>query len=176
MRGLTGDRSAVLALLSIFLAMMSVGAAVYQNYIYTRQLNIFTRQVEILQRNVSRGEFIRSCKEVIDAYFQVKLKVGVIARAAARERTANAAMADTMMELEAATSVSRVGALGTYLANFQDEDTRYQYTQLTLTLEKILVTARATPPGEVDKLFEPADALFSKMNDDCVRLAKVGTL
>ena len=175
MRGLTGDRSAVLALLSIFLAMMSVGAAVYQNYIYTRQLNIFTQQVEILQRNVSRGEFIRSCKEVIDAYFQVKLKVGVIARAAARERAANAAM-DTMMELEAATAVSRVGALGTYLANFQNEDARYQYTQLTLTLDKILTAARTTPPGEVDKLFEPADALFAKMNDDCVRLAKVGAL
>ena len=176
MRGLTGqDRSAVLALLSIFLAMMSVGAAVYQNYIYTRQLNIFTQQVEILQRNVSRGEFIRSCKEVIDAYFQVKLKVGVIARAAARERAANAAM-DTMMELEAATAVSRVGALGTYLANFQNEDARYQYTQLTLTLDKILTAARITPPGEVDKLFEPADALFAKMNDDCVRLAKVGAL
>ena len=176
MRGLTGDRSAVLALLSIFLAMMSVGAAVYQNYIYTRQLNIFTQQVEILQRNVSRGEFIRSCKEVIDAYFQVKLKVGVIARAAARERTANANMADTMMELEAATAVSRVGALGTYLANFQDEDTRYQYTQLTRTLEKILIEARTTPPADVDKLFAPADALFAKMNDDCVRLAKVAPL
>ena len=177
MRGLTGqDRSAVLALLSIFLAMMSVGAAVYQNYIYTRQLNIFTQQIEVLQRNVSRGEFIRSCKEVIDAYFQVKLKIGMIARAAARERNDNATMADTMMELEAATSVSRVGALGTYLANFQNEDTRYQYTQLTWTLEKILMAARTTPPGEIDKLFAPADALFSKMNDDCVRLAKVAPL
>jgi hypothetical protein len=177
MRGLTGqDRSAVLALLSIFLAMMSVGAAVYQNYIYTKQLNVFTQQIEVLQRNVSRGEFIRSCKEVIDAYFQVKLKVGVIARAAARERAANAAMADTMMELEAATAVSRVGALGTYLANFQDEDVRYLYTQLTWTLEKILAAARTTPSGELDKLFEPADTLFSKMNDDCVRLAKVAPL
>jgi hypothetical protein len=176
MRGMTGqDRSAALALLSIFLAMMSVGAAVYQNYIYTRQLNIFTQQVEILQRNVSRGEFIRSCKEVIDAYFQVKLKVGIIARAAARERGANAAMADTMMELEAATAVSRVGALGTYLANFQDEDTRYQYTQLTWSLEKILTAARTTPAGELDKLFEPADALFAKMNDDCVKLSKIAS-
>jgi hypothetical protein len=155
--------------------MMSVGAAVYQNYIYTRQLNIFTRQVEILQRNVSRGEFIRSCKEVIDAYFQVKLKVGVLARAAERERAANI-MADSMMELDAATAVSRVGALGTYLANFQSEDVRYQYTQLTWTLEKILAGARTTPPGDLDKLFAPADTLFAKMNDDCVRLSKVGTL
>ena len=156
--------------------MMSVGAAVYQNYIYTQQLNIFTQQIEVLQRNVSRGEYIRTCKEVIDAYFQVKLKVGVIARAAARERTANAAMADTMMELEAATAVSRVGALGTYLANFQNEDIRYQYTQLTWTLEKHSATARTTPPAELDKLFEPADALFSAMNDDCVKTAKAAPL
>ena len=80
------------------------------------------------------------------------------------------------MELEAATAVSRVGALGTYLANFQNEDVRYQYTQLTWTLEKILAEARTTPPGEIDKLFEPADKLFSAMNDDCVRLAKVAPL
>jgi hypothetical protein len=61
-------------------------------------------------------------------------------------------------------------------ANFQNEDARYQYTQLTWTLEKILMAARTTSPGEIDKLFEPADTLFSKMNDDCVRLAKVGAL
>jgi hypothetical protein len=125
---------------------------------------------------IGNDECKRTRKQVIDAYFQVKLKVGVIARASARERAANAAMADGMMELEAATAVSRVGALGTYLANFQNEDARYQYTQLTWTLEKILMAARSTSPGEIDKLFEPADTLFSKMNDDCVRLAKVGAL
>ena len=27
--------------------------------------------------------------------------------------------------------------------------------------------------SEVDKLFEPADARFAKMNDDCVKLSKV---
>ena len=54
----TQDRSALLALLSIVLAMMSVGAAFYQNYIYTRQF-------EVLQRNVSRAEYIRTCKEAI---------------------------------------------------------------------------------------------------------------
>jgi hypothetical protein len=170
MRGLISpDRSSLLAILSIFLAMMSVGAALYQNYIYTRQL-------EAIQRNVSRGEYIRTCKEVIDAYFQVKLKVGVIARAGERERSVNIGMADTMMELDAATAVSKVAALGTYLANFQSDDTRYQYTQLSLTLEKILGNAHATPPSEVAKLFEPADRLFATMNDDCVRTAKAAPL
>jgi len=64
MRGLIGqDRSALLALLSIFLAMMSVGAAFYQNYIYTQQL-------EAIQRNVSRGEYIGTCKEVSTPIFR----------------------------------------------------------------------------------------------------------
>jgi hypothetical protein len=40
-------------------------------------------------------------------------------------------------------------------------------------LEKILSSARTTPPAELDKLFEPADKLFSQMNADCVRLSKV---
>ena len=170
MRGLIGpDRSSLLALLSIALAMMSLGAAFYQNYIYTRQL-------DAIQRNVSRGEYIRTCKEVIDAYFQVKLKVGVIARAGERERAVNISMADTVMELDAANAVSKVAALGTYLANFQNEDVRFQYTQLSRTLEKILGAARTTPPSEIDKLFEPADELFARMNDDCVKTAKAAPL
>jgi 5'-deoxynucleotidase YfbR-like HD superfamily hydrolase len=162
------DRPALLALLSVMLAMMSVGTALYQNYIYTQQL-------AAIQRNVSRGEYIRTCKEVIDAYFQVKLKVGVIARAAERERAAGG-MAESMMELEAATAVSKVGALGTYLANFQNEDVRSRYTQLTRTLEKILAAAHTTTASDLEKLFEPADQLFARMNDDCVRTAKAAPL
>ena len=67
-------------------------------------------------------------------------------------------------------------ALGTYLANFQNEDTRYQYTQLSWTLEKILPLARNTATAELAKLFEPADKLFAAMNDDCVRTAKAAPL
>jgi len=72
--------------------------------------------------------------------------------------------------------VSRFAALGTYLANFQNEDIRYQYTQLSWTLEKVLATARTTPPGEVGALFDPADKLFAAMNDDYVRLSKAAPL
>ena len=72
--------------------------------------------------------------------------------------------------------MSRFAALGTYLANFQNEDTRYQYTQLSWTLEKILATARTTPQAEVGKLLDPADKLFTAMNDDCVRLSKAAPL
>ena len=160
--------STLLAGFSILLATMSLAAAFYQNYIYTRQL-------DILQKNVARGEYIRTCKEIIDAFFQVKLKVGLIARMAERER-ANGGTAESMLEVEAANSISRFAALGTYLANFQNEDTRYQYTQLSWTLEKVLIAAPHTAPGDLGKLFEPADKLFTTMNDDCVRTARAAPL
>src|SRR5688572_14191331 len=169
MKGLLkiNNSSTLIAAFSMLLATMSLGAAFYQNYIYTQL-------IQVVQRNVARGEYIRSCKEVIEAYFQIKLKVALIARNA--ERTANGGAAEGMLDVEAANAISRFAALGTYLANFQNEDTRYQYTQLSWTLEKILATARNTPPGDLEKLFEPADKLFASMNEDCVRTAKAAPL
>lgn len=171
MRGIIkgSNSSALLAAFSILLATMSLAAAFYQNYIYTQL-------IDVVQRNVTRAEYIRTCKEVIDAYFQTKLKAGMIARTAERERPPNANGTASMLELDAANAVSRFAALGTYLANFQNEDKRVEYTQLSWTLEKILVAAPNTPSGEVSKLFEPADKLFATMNDDCVRTAKSAPL
>jgi hypothetical protein len=163
------NSSALLAGFSILLATMSLAAAFYQNYIYTRQL-------DILQKNVARAEYNRACRDIIETYFQAKLKVGLIARAAERERAVNASLAESMFEVEAANAISRFAALGTYLANFQNEDTRFQYTQLSWTLEKILTAAPHTPPSDLGKAFEPADRLFATLNDDCVRTAKAAPL
>jgi hypothetical protein len=161
--------AALLAGFSILLATLSLGAAFYQNYIYTQLLRV-------VQTNVARAEYNRACRDLIEAYFQVKLKVALIARAVERERSQDSASAESMLEVEAANAISRFAALGTYLANFQNEDTRYQYTQLSWTLEKILPLARNTASAELTKLFEPADKLFAAMNDDCVRTAKAAPL
>jgi hypothetical protein len=158
-----------LAGFSILLATLSLGAAFYQNYIYTQL-------IRVVQSNVARTEYNRACRDLIEAYFQVKLKVGLIARTAEREGGRNSGGADAMLEVEAANAISRFAALGTYLANFQSEDTRYQYTQLSWTLEKILPLARNTAASELGKLFESADKLFAAMNDDCVRTARVAPL
>jgi hypothetical protein len=158
-----------LAGFSIVLATLSLGAAFYQNYIYTQL-------IRVVQSNVARTEYNRACRDLIEAYFQVKLKVGLIARTAEREGRRNGGAADAMLEVEAANAISRFAALGTYLANFQNEDTRYQYTQLSWTLEKILPLAPNTAASELAKLFEPADKLFAAMNDDCVRTARVAPL
>jgi len=156
------DRSSLLALLSIGLAAATVSTALYQNYIYTRLL-------DTMQRNVSRTEYSRACRDVIEAYFQVKLRVGLILR-----EHAGAPGAPGMMEIEAANAVSRVGAYGTYLANFQNEDVRYQYTQLTFELQRIVLGARGEP--DLGKLFAKADEMFTRMNDDCVKNAKAAPL
>lgn len=156
------DRTPLLAFMSIGLAMITVSAAVYQNYIYTKLL-------DTMQRNVSRAEYSRACRDVIEAYFQVKLRVGLAL-------TERAGASPGMMEIEAANAVSRVGAYGTYLANFRDEDVRYQYTQLTLELQRIVLGARSGGERDLDKLFAKADELFARMNDDCVQTAKASPL
>ena len=51
-----------------------------------------------------------------------------------------------MFAIEAADAVSRPGGIGTYLANFQNEDVRFRSTGLTNALSRIVMAARAAPP------------------------------
>lgn len=161
------NRSTLVALFSVLLAILSVCAALYQNYIQTKY-------VDAVQRNVTRNEYIRACRDVIETYFQVKLKVGLIVAAAARGEMAGAT--SNMFEIEAVNAVARFGGIGTYLANFQDEDTRFRYTQLTRELTRIVTTVRSVPAANADALFAEADTLFAQMNDDCVKTARAAPL
>jgi hypothetical protein len=161
----TQERTSLLAFLSIVLAILSVCAALYQNYIQTKY-------VDAIQRNVSRAEYNRACRDLIEAYFQVKLRVGLLLS----ERTGSAGAMPEMFEIEAANAVSRIGAFGTHLANFQDEDIRYRYTQLTQELQRIVLSAREAAERDLNKLFAKADELFAGLNEDCVKTAKAAPL
>ena len=152
----TRTRDALITYFPMFIATISVVASLYSAW-------LFARSVEVMQRAVDRGEIMRSCKDVIDTYFQIKLKAGLIADGGAG---ANAAAN------EAASAVAKFGALGTYLANFGDEAARVRYTQLARELARIVPAARTTPRQDIDKLFEPAEKLFATLNDDCVRTAQ----
>ncbi|HVT55445.1 MAG TPA: hypothetical protein VHD34_05295 [Xanthobacteraceae bacterium] len=143
------------AYFSLFVAGLSLLTSLYQGYLNTKF-------VEIVQKNVSRGESMRTCKDIIDAYFQIKLRVSLLA--------ANGPDAEKR-EVEAKNAVSHFAALGTYLANLQNEEARVRYTHLSWALEKAVKDARTTPVGEVDKLFVAPDDLFAGMNKDCVRVA-----
>ena len=74
---------------------------------------------------MARAEYNRACRDLIEAYFQVKLNP---ADRAHRGPYAGRNTAESMLEIEAANAVSRFAALGTYLANFQNEDKRVEYS------------------------------------------------
>jgi hypothetical protein len=149
--------SALVTYFPMFIATLSVLSSIYQGY-------LFAHSIDVIQRNVSRSEYLRTCREIIDTYFQVKLAVGQIVEVT---NPAPGAIAN------ANNLVGKFGALGTYLANFQDEDIRVRYTGLTHELTRLVAAARDRGAGDAAKRFAEADRLFGQMNEDCVRLAQV---
>jgi hypothetical protein len=79
------------------------------------------------------------------------------------------------MRIEAMHAVNKFAALGTYLANLRDENIRREYTNLSWELEAIVDRA-ANEPGDTAKLFQNADVMFSKLNDDCIKSAKAAPM
>jgi len=149
----------------MLIAVLSIGMSVYQGY-------LFNQSIDVMQRNVARGEYIRTCREIIETYFQVKQKVGVLMPAADRGNIAGASRVTENNRLEAQAAIAKFGGLGTYLANFQDAGTRARYTDLTKTLTGVMENARNVQLADIDKLFAPAEKLFALMNEDCARLAR----
>jgi hypothetical protein len=162
--GDTTIRTVVVTYFPMFIATLSLVTSIYNGYLNNKF-------VDISQRNFSRAEYLKTCKEIIEAYFQVKFRAGIVSENADRgsaPAVAGAAVAQT----EASNAANKFAALGTYLANLRDEATREQYTRLSRELEKIVREAAKTPASDLDKLFEPADGQFAVLNDDCVRTAQ----
>src|SRR5262245_59632689 len=157
----TKVRSVLLAYFPMFIATLSLITSIYNGYLNNKF-------VELIQRNLGRGEYLRTCKDVIDAYFQVKFRAGVISKA---RDDARGAAGVTPEQSDGGNAVARLAALGTYLANLRDDSIRVRYTELSMAVEKAMTGARQASPAELDKLFEPADRIFSELNADCVKMA-----
>ena len=158
----TKARAIVITYFPMFIATLSLVTSIYNGYLNSMFVNL-------IQRNVARGEYLRTCKDVIDAYFQVKFRASVVSRNRDNAKAAGVSM--TPDQIEAASAVARMGALGTYLANLRDENVRVRYTELSRAVEKAVGEARQTSPDGLDKLFEPADRIFADLNADCVKTA-----
>ena len=167
----TKVRSILIAYFPMFIATLSLVTSIYNGYLNNRF-------VDLIQRNVGRAEYMRTCKDVIDAYFQVKFRASVVSRnrdnaSAGSDKTSREMTSGvlTSEQIEAGQAVARLGALGTYLANLRDESVRVRYTELSVAVDKAVSDARQTPPAALDKLFEPADRIFAILNADCVKSA-----
>jgi hypothetical protein len=155
----SGIHRAVMTYFPMFIATLSLATSLFNGYLNNKF-------VDIIQHNVERVEYLKTCKDIIDAYFQVKFRAGVVN---GNRQDGSAAGGDL---IEARNAASRFAALGTYLANLRDDATRERYTRLSLDLDRIVGAAARTPPAEFGKLFDASDAQFATMNDDCVKSAK----
>jgi hypothetical protein len=162
----TSIRTIVLAYFPMFIATLSLVTSIFNGYLNSKF-------IDIIQRNVGRGEYMRTCKEVIEAYFQVKARVSLIRTD--RDRAGGAMTGPSPAYAEAVSAVSHFGALGTYLANLRDDNVRGRYSELTSRLEGVVREA-GTTSNDLDKLFAPADVIFTEMNDDCVKTAKAAPM
>lgn len=143
----------------MFIATLSLLTSIYNGYLNSRFL-------DIIQLNVGRTEYMRTCKEIIESYFQMKVRIGALNALGDRAASTSAE------QLEATNAVAKFAALGTYLANLRDETIRVRYTELSREVEKIANDARRMPASELAKRLEAADIKFNAMNDDCMKSAK----
>jgi hypothetical protein len=145
-------RAAVIVYFPMLIAVLSLVTSIYNGYLNNRF-------VTIIQGNVGRVEYLKTCRDIIDAYFQVKFHVDQIK-----------GQPGAASEMQARNAVNRFAALGTYLANLRDEEARREYTALTKQLEGAVARAGSAPANA--GVFNEADAMFGKLNDDCIRTAQ----
>ena len=113
-------RAAIIVYFPMFIAALSLITSIYNGYLNNRF-------VTLIQGNVGRIEYLKTCRDIIDVYFQVKFRAGLI-----RPGADGAAMSPE--QADAMSAVNKFGALGTYLANLRNEEIRREYTELTWAL------------------------------------------
>jgi hypothetical protein len=155
-------RTVLITYFPMFIATLSLVTSIFNGYLNAKF-------VGIIQGNLSRAEYMRSCRDAVDAYFQVKFRAQVISRNSQASPSSDGAM--TPAQVEGANAVAHMAALGTYLANLRGEQVRAHYTDLSAAIDKAMNEASKLSPAELRKLFEPADRIFADLNADCVKTA-----
>ena len=157
-------RIVLITFFPMLIATLSLVTSIFNGYLNNRF-------VDLIQRNFGRAEYMRTCKETIDAYFQVKFKAGLVSANGEHARAGTVAISSAE-RIDAEAAVNKFAALGTYLANLRDETIRARYTKLVRALEKSVADAGRTPPAELGRLFDGPDRIFAELNNDCVKSAK----
>lgn len=151
--------------ISLIIAGISLLATITQTFNYRKS-------IDTIQRNVLRTENLKTCRDIIELFFDFRLKAeeanaASIGPAPDREEAAR-------MKREMKAVVYRFGALGTHLANFSPEQARERYAKLSWALNDIAEKAMLMPAIEFEARFAEADKAFAELNEDCVQSTRVG--
>ncbi len=142
----------VLSIVSLGIAVLSLVSSFFQSWNYARN-------IEAVQRNVLRAESLRTCRDIIDVFFQFRLK-------------ADEVNASSTPSMELKPLVYKFGALATHLANFREEAVRERYTQLNWEMLAVADKAALDGPAQYQAHFARLDAAFTALNDDCAKAAQ----
>jgi hypothetical protein len=143
------------------IAVLSLASSMFQSWNYSRN-------IESAQRNVLRAESLRTCREIIEVFFQFRLK--------ADEANMLGDGAGSMAKNELKALVYKFSAFGTFLANFQDERARKLYTELSWELLALADNAFKLAAADYAKRFAAIDEKFGLLNEDCVKAAQARLL
>jgi prephenate dehydratase len=157
-------RTALITYFPMFIAALSLVTSIYNGYLNSKFL-------DVIQRNLSHAESLRTCKEILEAHAQVQFRAKALSQTGERMRKGDAADL-TAARNDADGALIKYVSLATYLANLHP-DARERYTRLSVELEKILDEAPRIAPGDLKQRFDKTDAMFTSMNDDCVKLANL---
>jgi hypothetical protein len=152
-----GQRAVMITFFPMFIATLSLLTSIYNGYLNSRFL-------DVIQNNVGRVEYMRTCKEGLDSYFQLKFKAAELHQSGA-SATAEA-LADGRL------AVAKFAALSTYLVNLRDESIRDPYTQFTRKLEDTITSAPALTDAQFKAAIASLDQTFTTLNNDCVTFSK----
>ena len=155
-------RTAVIIYFPMFIAALSLVTSMYNGYLNNKF-------VEFIQGNLGRAEFLRTCKDILEAHAQVQFRAKILSQIGERARQGNTVDL-TAARNDADGALIKYVSLATYLANLHPV-ARERYTHLSVELEKILNEASQLTPDDLNKRFEKTDQLFTGMNNDCVRMA-----
>ncbi len=142
----------ILSIVSLVIAVLSLASSFFQSWNYARN-------IEAVQRNVLRAENLRTCRDIIDVFFQFRLK----------SDEANMSRSPSM---ELKPLVYKFGALATHLANFREDAVRERYAQLNWEMLSVADKAATDSQADYQTHFARLDAAFAGLNDDCAKAAQ----
>ena len=96
-------RVVLITFFPMLIATLSLVTSIFNGYLNNKF-------VDLIQHNFGRAEYMRTCKETIDAYFQVKFKAGLVSANGEHARAGTAAIssAERIDQLPAARARDRV--------------------------------------------------------------------
>jgi hypothetical protein len=150
--------------LPLGIALLSLVSSIFQSWNYARN-------IDSAQQNVLRVESLKTCRDIIEVFFQFRLKAEEVNRLGVAAQSGGQPLSD-MVAVELKAIVYKFGALGTFLANFREKEARVAYTDLTWKLNHLAEKTAITSVEEFTKLFNDIDARFDLFNQDCVKAAQ----